>query len=248
MTKTSDPSSLTAEDARHYYEFSNSQFTRLYPVIADQILERTGITHGSCLDVGSGPASLAIAIALLSDLRVTALDSSPEMYALAHRNIRDRCMEGLVTPVLGDVHAIPAADSSFNLVISRGAFHSWYDLRTAFREIYRVLMPHGMAYVGGGYGNARIRDEVLAERNKRDPVDDRNHGAFSRFRKMHTEDIRASIESAGIGNYRIINDDSGLWILMQKPGEEQARARSLPGTIFSLSDQPVFHDGFFFTK
>src|SRR5208337_2959340 len=88
MTDSPDPFWKTADDARQYDEFTKTTFTRIYPVIANQILDRTGITTGTCLDVGSGPAPLAIAVALLSNLRVTALDSSREMHTLAVQNVR----------------------------------------------------------------------------------------------------------------------------------------------------------------
>jgi SAM-dependent methyltransferase len=216
MTVTYDPFWKNGEDARQYDEFARTTFARIYPVIADQILERTGITRGTCLDLGSGPASLAMALALLSDLRVIALDSSPEMFALAQKNIRDRCMEDLVVPVIGDVHTIPAADATFDLVVSRGSYHFWNDLPLAFTEIRRVLKPRGIAYIGGGYGTARIRDEVLAGRKERGIVDNPAHPARTRFRKFHAGEIEASIESAGISDFRIISDDSGFWILLRK--------------------------------
>jgi len=216
MTETYDAFWKSGKDARQYDEFARTTFARIYPIIANQILERTGITRGTCLDVGSGPASLAMAIALLSELHVTALDSSPEMFVLAQKNIRERCMDHLVMPLIGDVHAIPAADASFDLVVSRGSYHFWEDLPAAFKEIHRVLKPGSMAYIGGGYGTARIRDEVLAGRKERGIVDDPNHPARARFRKFHVGEIEASIESAGIRDYRIINDDSGFWILFRK--------------------------------
>jgi ubiquinone/menaquinone biosynthesis C-methylase UbiE len=216
MTKSPDPLWKTADDARQYDEFARTTFVRIYPAIAEQILERTGITKGTCLDVGSGPASLAIAIASLSELRVTALDSSPEMFALAQKNIRTLCMEDLVFPVIGDVHAIPAPEATFNLVISRGSYHFWEDLPAAFMEICRVLGPGGMAYIGGGYGSARIRDEVRAGRKERGIVDDPDHPARTRFRKFRAGEIESSIEAAGIRDYRIINDDSGFWMVITK--------------------------------
>jgi SAM-dependent methyltransferase len=216
MTEVSDPFWKTGDDARQYDEFSKTTLARIYPIIANQILERTGITNGACLDVGSGPAPLAMAIALLSDLRVTALDSSLEMYNLAQENIRSRCMEDRVIPVIGDVHAIPAADATFSLVISRGSFPFWKDLPTAFREIYRVLRPGGSAYIGGGYGNSRIRDEVRAGRKERGIADDPDHSAATKFRTFLPGEAESSIESAGIRDYRIIDDDSGFWMVIRK--------------------------------
>jgi len=71
-------------------------FARIYPVIANQVLEQTGIIKGTCLDVGSGPALLAIARSLLSELFVTTFNSSSARHELARGNIRDRCMEDRV--------------------------------------------------------------------------------------------------------------------------------------------------------
>ncbi|MFA6331812.1 MAG: class I SAM-dependent methyltransferase [Methanoregula sp.] len=248
MTETYDLFGKYGEGALQYDEFARTLFARVYPVIADQILERTRITRGSCLDVGSGPGLLAIALALLSNLRVTALDSSPVMYELASRNIRDRCMEDLVVPVIGDVHAIPAANATFSLVVSRGSYHSWEDLPAAFAEIHRVLNLGGMAYVGGGYGSARIRDEVLASRKDYRIQDYPAYPAKTRFRRFTVREIEAAIEVVGISDYRIINDDSGFWIIFRKHEEQVHRHRPAAGDKSGPENNLQFHDGFFFTK
>nr|WP_320160207.1 class I SAM-dependent methyltransferase [uncultured Methanoregula sp.] len=216
MTETSDPFWKTADDARQYDELTRTRFACIYPVIADQIINRTGITRGACLDVGSGPAPLAIALAWISNLQVTALDSSPAMFALARENIRRGHMKDRVVPVIGDVHAIPAADATFNLVVSRGSYHSWNNLPVAFREILRVMKPGGTAYIGGGYGSARIRDEMLAGRSERGDADTSDHFARTRFRTLPADRIRAAIHDAEISDYRIISDDSGFWVIIQK--------------------------------
>ena len=216
MTGSSDLFWKTSDDARQYDEFAKTTFARIYPVIANLILDRTGITSGTCLDIGSGPAPLAIAVAWLSNLSVIALDSSPEMYILARKNIQEKHMEHRVILFIGDVHAIPADDEAFDLVVSRGSYHFWHDLPAAFREIHRVLKPHGMAYIGGGYGNSQIKAEVLAGRKERGIVDDSDHPARTRFRKFRAGEIEASIEAAGISDYRIISDDAGFWIVIRK--------------------------------
>jgi SAM-dependent methyltransferase len=233
---------------QRYCGVTRTAFARIYPVIADQIIARTGITKGTCLDVGSGPGLLAIAIALLSDLRVTALDDSPEMLEIARQNIRDRCMEELVVPAIGDVRAIPSADDTFQLVVSRGSFHSWYHLPVAFHEIHRVLRPWGMAYIGGGYGNARIRDELLACRGNRAAEGGSAFHDSTALPKVEARKIQDSVEAAGIRDYRIIDDDSGFWILIRK-------SRELPGLAGPAADIPayqdnipVFRNGFFFDK
>ena len=62
MTDTQDPFWKTLNNAKQYDEFTRTTFARIYPLIATQILERTEITKGTCLDVGSGPAPLAIVL------------------------------------------------------------------------------------------------------------------------------------------------------------------------------------------
>lgn len=56
----------------------------------------------------------AIALALLSDLRVIALECLPDMCGMARKNIRDRYMKDIVIRVVGDVHTIPAVDATFS--------------------------------------------------------------------------------------------------------------------------------------
>jgi SAM-dependent methyltransferase len=248
LTETYDPFWNTGEDTRQYDEFAKTTFARIYPIIADQILERTRITSGTCLDVGSGTALLAIALALLSDLRVTALDSSPDMYAVACKNIRDRCMEDLVHPVIGDVQAIPAPAATFSLVVSRGSYHSWEDLPAAFLEIHRVLMSEGIAYIGGGYGNARIRKEIYASRREHGILDYPAYSTKAKFHRFSTGEIETAIESVGISDYRIINDDSGFWIIFRKNKEQKDTESPASCNKTGPDNLLHFHHGFFFSR
>jgi len=215
MGKALDPFWNTAENAKQYDEFTRTSFSRIYPVIAGQILERTGITHGTCLDIGSGPAPLAIAVALRSYLHVIALDSSPNMQSFILRNVIARNMRERITPVLGDVHSIPLTRETCDLVISRGSYHFWHDFPGALREVHRILKSGGKAYIGGGYGSSSIRDEVLAKRKERGIVDDQDHPR-QRFRKFEASEIKSITEQARFGEYEIINDDSGFWMIFGK--------------------------------
>ena len=94
------------------------------------------------------------------------LDSSPKMQSLVIQNIRSLDLDLRIIPLLGDVHAIPAGEETFDLVVSRGSYHFWNDLPAAFREIFRVLKPGGIAYIGGGYGS-RSDQERSPYRTKR---------------------------------------------------------------------------------
>jgi ubiquinone/menaquinone biosynthesis C-methylase UbiE len=201
------------EGAQRMDRIAKTAFAPVYPVIAEQILDRCGISRGRCLDVGSGPGSLGIALARASDLAVTLLDSSPEMLAVAEGNIREAGLSGRLSLLRGDVHAIPLPAGSVDLVVSRGSVFFWEDLARAFSEIYRVLAPGGKTYVGGGFGTAELRDSIAAAMTKENPE-------WKSFRDKNLgPDNRARIAGvlAGLGHrHRIINDDSGLWVMMEK--------------------------------
>lgn len=201
------------EGAQRMDRIAKTAFAPVYPVIAEQILDRCGISRGRCLDVGSGPGSLGIALARASDLAVTLLDSSPEMLAVAEGNIREAGLSGRFSLLRGDVHAIPLPAGSVDLVVSRGSVFFWEDLARAFSEIYRVLAPGGKTYVGGGFGTAELRDTIAAAMTKENPewksFRDKNLGPDNRAR------IAGVLVDLG-HRHRIINDDSGLWVMMEK--------------------------------
>jgi SAM-dependent methyltransferase len=248
MQRISNLTRNTPALTHEYGTVASTTFSRIYPVIADQILARTGITKGTCLDVGSGAGHLAIAIALLSELRVTALDNAPAMLELAHRNIRNRCMEHLVVPAIGDVHAIPAANAAFDLVISRGSFHSWRNLPVALREIHRVLRPWGIAYIGGGYGSARLRDEIHASSPACMSAEETERGDHLPLPRIGMPEIQKSLEAAGIGDYRIIDDESGFWVVIRKsagPGLQKPPSDAINAYRDNF---PVYRNGFFFPR
>ncbi|NYH52271.1 ubiquinone/menaquinone biosynthesis C-methylase UbiE [Nocardiopsis arvandica] len=101
---------------------------------------------GSVLDVGTGPGVLLAEVARRRpDLRLTGVDLSADMAALAECNLRpygERARAGQ-----GDVTALPFPDDAFDLVVSSFSMHHWDDVEAAVPEIARVLRPGGRLYV-----------------------------------------------------------------------------------------------------
>ncbi len=202
-----------SEGAGRMDRIAKTVFAPIYPVIAEQILDRCGITRGRCLDIGSGPGSLGIALARSSDLVVTLLDSSLEALKIAEGNVRDAGLSDRIYLLPGDVHDIPLPAGSIDLIVSRGSIFFWDDLARAFAEIHRVLAPGGKTYVGGGFGTAELRDSITEAMIKKNPdwknFRDKNLGADNQAR------IAGVVRDLGIP-HRIINDDSGFWVLIEK--------------------------------
>lgn len=195
---------------------SKSELKEVYPLIARQIMARTPIRGGICVDVGTGPGSLAIEVAKLGDFSVYAIDISCEMSELAMKNVREGSLPGKVFPVTGDIESLPFKDHSVDLVISRGSLFFWHDKVKAFKEAYRVLKPGGFGYIGGGLGSQGLKAEKSGDQNTDDAV--KSDGVR---KKLDVNDLRTVLKMSGITVYEVINDDSGLWAIIMKRGNDR---------------------------
>jgi ubiquinone/menaquinone biosynthesis C-methylase UbiE len=211
----------TEQTAADFNEIAQTIFFPIYPVIAHQILKKADIDTGQCLDIGSGPGHLAIALATLSDLTVFALDNAEPMCRIAEANVVKYRLEQRVRPVSGDVQKIPFGNESMDLVVSRGSFFFWKNLTRGFAECMRVLRPGGMAYIGGGFGNARLRDEIAVQMRERDPAwEEKRRGWYT---NCSPHIVRSALAAAGIFEYDLEQDDSGYWICFCKSGKREKK-------------------------
>jgi len=106
------------------------------------------VTDEWLLDVGSGPAPVALAFAPYVAGAV-AFDVSPEMLRAA-RMAALRAEVATQRQVLGDVHHIPFADSAFGLVTARACAHHFADIHRAIAEMARVLAVGGRLGIADG--------------------------------------------------------------------------------------------------
>jgi len=199
---------------KYFDNITKTVFAPLYPVVARQIVERCRTKDGVCIDLGSGPAPLAIALAKISDLKIYALDISKEMCRLADKNIKTEGLSKKITTVTSDVHDMPYPDNFADLIVSRGSVFFWEDKTKAFKEIYRVLKPNGITYIGGGFGTADLRMKVMNEMEK--IVPEWKKDVKERLGTNTIETFKDALNDAKILNYDMIDDDSGLWILIRK--------------------------------
>ncbi|MSM39894.1 MAG: methyltransferase domain-containing protein [Geobacter sp.] len=199
-------------NAYEFDEIARNVFAPAYPLLASQILDRTAVSSGACLDLGSGGGYLGLALAAMSRLDVCLLDASPDMQRIAEANITGRGLRGRVRALTGDVHGIPLGSGTFDLVASRSSLFFWEDPGRAFREIWRVLVPGGYAYIGGGFGSKALRDEIVGAMRRRDPA------WKPKFDKNRDETVYVEhLQGAGIAGFEIRSDESGFWIVFRKP-------------------------------
>ncbi|AGL03092.1 methylase involved in ubiquinone/menaquinone biosynthesis [Desulfoscipio gibsoniae DSM 7213] len=202
-------------------EFDNiarEVFAPIYPVIAEQIKQKTGITTGKCLDIGCGGGYLGIALASITELYIYLLDKSLEMLEIAASNISAAGLKTRMQTFFADVKKIPLPDQSINLIISRGSIFFWEDQQKAFEEIYRVLAPGGVAYIGGGFGSAELKKQIAARMEK----DNKNWRAMmnKNIGENAPEAFTKILQNTKIAFFEINRDEAGLWILIRRRRDE----------------------------
>lgn len=207
------------EQAKEYGIIANEVFAPIYPVIAQQIVDRCQVTSGLCIDVGSGAANLSIALAGITSLNIYAMDFSRHIHEIARKNIEREGFDSQVIPVVGDVHRMPFYDGVASLIVSRGSMRFWRNKPAAFREFKRVLRPGGKGYVGGGIGDPRL-DEQINREMIRQGMDRQGNRKF-KSGKRDIALLKVVMEKAGYCRYEIINDASGFWVCFEK--EEERR-------------------------
>jgi len=198
---------------------SKVAFAPVYPLIARQIKDKFGITEGICLDLGSGPASLSIALAKITKLKIFAVDISKEMKFIADVNIREENLSQRIHTVVADVCDMHFEDNYANLIVSRGSIFFWEDRPSAFKEIYRILKSGGTAYCGGGFGSEGMKKEVASRIMASEVLDSEREVWRERARKtlrkvtveeFHAELIRASVPGT------VVRENGGIWVEIKK--------------------------------
>ena len=215
MTQEKEPYTFNATDFNE--KMMKGHFKKIYPVIAQQILQRTGITSGRCIDLGGGPGMLAVELAKASNLEVTVCDVTPECIDLAKENSREHNVHHRVSAVHGAAEKLPFADNSIDLVVSRGSIFFWEDQAQGLNEVHRVLRAGGWAYIGGGFGTAELLQEIV-EAKGNDPEWDKHRK--ERLAKNPPGHFEAILQKLGI-NGVVERSDAGMWIIFTKQATEQ---------------------------
>jgi len=98
------------------------------------------------LDICCGTGDLTLALLERRPAegeQVTALDFAPQMLRRGEEKFRAAGVAGRVTTIEADAMRIPAADASFDLVVSAFGFRNLANYAGALAEIHRVLRPGG---------------------------------------------------------------------------------------------------------
>ena len=96
----------------------------------------------SFLDIGCGTGDVALAITRAKPhCRVTGIDPSPDMLAIAREKISRAGCDGSIRCLEGDATALPFDDAGFAGIVCAFCLRNIEDRAAALREMRRVLKP-----------------------------------------------------------------------------------------------------------
>jgi outer membrane protein assembly factor BamB len=113
---------------------------------AEEILDATGVEGGLLVHIGCGDGKLTAALYANERYLVHGLDSEAENVRAAVRHIKSLGIYGKVSAGLLEGRHLPYADNLVNLVVSEDGGG------VSTKEVMRVLVPGGTAYVRGNGG------------------------------------------------------------------------------------------------
>lgn len=127
----------------------------VYAPLAEQIVTEFDLAEkeGIGIDVGSGPGTLIIELCKRTRLHWINADINPHFFPAFLKAAEEAGLGGRVSAVFADAQALPFRDNYADVVVSRGTLQFWEDKRLAFSEIYRVLKPGGVAFIGRGFSD-----------------------------------------------------------------------------------------------
>lgn len=112
--------------------------------IETELILKTEINCGLCLEIGPGPGYLGLEwLSKTEGTTLRALEISADMIKMAKKNAGEYGLLDRVKYVEGDAQRMPFDDETFDGVFTNGSLHEWSRPDRIFDEIHRCLKSGG---------------------------------------------------------------------------------------------------------
>jgi len=182
----------------------------VYAPLAGQIV--------SDFDLRSGPGTLIVELCKRTRMHWINADINPNFFPNFYKQAEENDVGHQVSAIFADAHSLPFRDNYADIIVSRGSYHFWEDRVQAFSEIYRVLKPGAVAYIGRGFSRnlpVETAKKIRAKQGEKMKYDiDEKAKKFDNI-----------MNKLGIKNFKIDrpkppgseNINYGIWIEFHKP-------------------------------
>jgi ubiquinone/menaquinone biosynthesis C-methylase UbiE len=198
---------------------SRNTLAPVYAPLAVQIVSDFDLSKkdGIGIDLGSGPGTLIIELCKRTRMHWINADIDPNYFSSFYELAKENGVDQQISAIFADAHNLPFKDNYADIIVSRGSYHFWEDKVTAFSEIYRVLKPGAVAYIGRGFARDFPVETAKKIRSKQ--------GKKMKYnRNEKAEELENIMNELGIKEYRIDiskppggeNVNYGIWIEFHK--------------------------------
>jgi len=205
---------------------SRKALAPVYAPLAEQIVSDfdLGEKEGIGIDLGSGPGTLIVELCKRTRMHWINADINPNFFPNFYRQAEKNHLGHRVSAIFADAHNLPFRDNYADIIVSRGSYHFWEDKVRAFSEIYRVMKPGAVAYIGRGFSKnlpIETAKKIRAKQGKKMKYDvDKKANELSNIMNI-----------LGIKDYRIDRPkppgsedvNYGIWVEFHKPKNNEGK-------------------------
>jgi ubiquinone/menaquinone biosynthesis C-methylase UbiE len=136
------------DDREQVAAYAKADFSSSNQMFVDKILETYPDQLGSILDIGCGPADVAIRILQsMPFAKVTAVDASLPMVEIAKQAVQKAGFQDNIDVVLGRVPGIDLGDKQFQTIASKDLLHHLPDPSIFWEEVVKLATRTAAIYV-----------------------------------------------------------------------------------------------------
>jgi len=190
----------------------NQLWGKVYPYLGDQVLGYYAKDWGDVLEWG--PFSGGISFALQSknpNLKIKIAVEEEDVYRLMQKMLKDGGYGDKIHLDKSRLIPLVYGDQAFDLVIIRGAYFFLDQEGAALREVYRVMKPGGVGFIGGGYGKNTPQTTIDGIADESRLLNDR----LGRIR-VTVDMLREMVRKSGLSDHVKVVSEGGLWLLLEK--------------------------------
>lgn len=136
--------SIAADYDRWAYLLSFGQDTRWHDRLVEQIAPAASVPGSVVIDVATGTAAVAIAIARRYPCRVVGIDQSPEMLARARERVTEAGLEGRIELVQATADDLPIEPASADALVHTYLLRYVDDPGATLRTLAAAVRPGGI--------------------------------------------------------------------------------------------------------
>lgn len=208
------------DDAERMIRAAEGALAPVYAPLAEELVEKLDLAgkQGVGIDLGSGPGTLILELCKRTNLHWINADINPYFFPYFFEKAQAAGHGGRVSAIQADACDLPFRDNFADVIVSRGSLQFWPDLRKGLAEVYRVLKPGGVAYIGRGLPE---RMPIETARQMRS-----GQGKEMKYDPAKTEQqLREIAQSLEIRNFQVHRPNAsnpeginyGVWLQFRKP-------------------------------